>query len=40
VKVDDADQGIFVSGRLAASAAVLDQVMTAIEVLLRHIVWP
>jgi hypothetical protein len=40
VEIDGADHGRFVSGRLAASAAVLDQVMTAIEDLLGHIVWP
>jgi pimeloyl-ACP methyl ester carboxylesterase len=39
VEVDDADHGMFVPGRLAASAAVLGQVITAVEDFLDH-VWP
>jgi hypothetical protein len=40
VEVDGADHGMFVPGRLAASAAVLGQVITAVEDFLDHIVWP
>jgi pimeloyl-ACP methyl ester carboxylesterase len=39
VEVDGADHGMFVPGRLAASAAVLGQVSTAVEDFLDH-VWP
>ena len=40
VEVDGADHGMFVPGRLAASAAVLGQVITAVEDFLDHVVWP
>lgn len=40
VEIDDADHGMFVPGPLAASAAVLGQVMTAVEDFLDHRVWP
>jgi hypothetical protein len=40
VEIDDADHGMFVPGGLAASAAVLGQVITAVEDFLDHIVWP
>jgi pimeloyl-ACP methyl ester carboxylesterase len=40
VEIDGADHGMFVPGRLAASAAVLGQVITAVEDFLDHIVWP
>jgi len=40
VEIDDADHGMFVPGRLAASATVLGQVITAVEDFLDHIVWP
>jgi len=39
VEVDGADHGMFVPGRLAASAAVLGQVITAVEDFLDR-VWP
>src|ERR1700677_1184959 len=39
VEIDGADHGMFVPGRLAASAAVLGQVSTAVEDFLDH-VWP
>lgn len=39
VEVDGADHGMFVPGGLAASAAVLGQVITAVEDFLGH-VWP
>jgi hypothetical protein len=39
VEVDGADHGMFVPGRLASSAAVLGQVITAVEDFLDH-VWP
>ena len=39
VEVDGADHGMFVPARLAASAAVLGQVITAVEDFLDHIVW-
>lgn len=39
VEVDGADHGMFVPGRLAASAAVLGTVITAVEDFLDH-VWP
>ncbi len=40
VEIDDADHRMFVPGPLAASAAVLGQVMTAVEDFLDHRVWP
>jgi hypothetical protein len=40
VEIDGADHGMFVPGRLAASAAVLGQVITAVEDFLDHTVWP
>jgi len=40
VEIDGADHGMFVPGRLAASAAVLGQVITAVEDFLEHVVWP
>jgi hypothetical protein len=40
VEVAGADHGMFVPGELAASAAVLGQVMSAVEQLLDHAVWP
>ena len=40
VEVDGADHGMFVPGRLAASADVLGQVITAVEDFLDRIVWP
>ena len=40
VEIDGADHGMFVPGRLAASAAVLGQVITAVEDFLDHVVWP
>jgi hypothetical protein len=39
VEVDGADHGMFVPGRLAASAAVLGRVIAAVEDFLDH-VWP
>jgi hypothetical protein len=39
VEIDGADHGMFVPGRLAASAAALGQVITAVEDFLDHIVW-
>jgi predicted alpha/beta-hydrolase family hydrolase len=39
VEIDGADHGLFVPGRLAASAAVLGQVITAVEDFLDHVVW-
>jgi hypothetical protein len=39
VEIDGADHGMFVPGRLAASAAVLGQVITAVEDFLDR-VWP
>ena len=39
VEVDGADHGMFVPGRLASSAAVLGQVITAVEGFLDHL-WP
>jgi hypothetical protein len=39
VEVDGADHGMFVPGRMAASAAVLGQVITAVEDFL-DLVWP
>jgi hypothetical protein len=40
VEIDDADHGLFVPGPLSRSAAVLGQVMTAVEDFLDRIVWP
>jgi hypothetical protein len=40
VEIDGADHGMFVPGRLGASATVLGQVITAVEDFLDHIVWP
>ncbi len=40
VEIDGADHGMFVPGGLAASAAALGQVITAVEDFLDHIVWP
>ena len=40
VEIDGADHGMFVPGRLAASAAVLGQVITAVEDFLDRVVWP
>ena len=39
IEVSGADHGMFVPGRMAASAAVLGQVITAVEDFLDH-VWP
>ena len=40
MEIDGADHGMFVPGRLAASAAVLGQVITAVEDFLEHVIWP
>jgi hypothetical protein len=40
VEIDGADHGMFVPGPLVTSAAVLGQVITAVENFLDHIVWP
>ena len=40
VEIDGADHGMFVPGQLAASAAVLGQVITAVEDFLDRTVWP
>jgi hypothetical protein len=40
VEVAAADHGMFVPGELSASAAVLGQVMTALEEFLDQVVWP
>jgi len=40
VEIDGADHGMFVPGRLAASAAVLGQVISAVEDFLDRVVWP
>ena len=40
VEIDGADHGMFMPGRLAASAAVLGQVITAVEDFLDRVVWP
>jgi hypothetical protein len=40
IEVAGADHGMFVPGELSASAAVLGQVMTAVEQFLDHAVWP
>jgi len=39
VEIEGADHGMFVPGDLAASAAVLGQVMTAVEQFLDDVVW-
>jgi predicted alpha/beta-hydrolase family hydrolase len=39
IEIDDADHNMFVPGRLAASAAALGEVITAVEDFLDHIVW-
>jgi hypothetical protein len=40
LEVPEADHGMYVPGRLAASAAVLGQVATAVEDFLDQVVWP
>jgi predicted alpha/beta-hydrolase family hydrolase len=40
IEIDGADHSMFVPGRLAASAAVLGQVITAVEDFLDRVVWP
>jgi pimeloyl-ACP methyl ester carboxylesterase len=40
IGIDGADHGMFVPGRLAASAAALGQVITAVEDFLDQVVWP
>ena len=40
VELDGADHGMFVPGPLAASAAALGQVITAVEDFLDHVAWP
>jgi hypothetical protein len=40
IEIDGADHGMFVPGRMAASAAVLGQVITAVEDFLDHTAWP
>jgi pimeloyl-ACP methyl ester carboxylesterase len=40
VEIEGADHGMLVPGRLAASAAVLGQVITAVEDFLDHTIWP
>lgn len=40
LEIDGADHGMFVPGRLARSADVLGQVVTAVEDFLDHQVWP
>lgn len=40
LEIGGADHGMFVSGRLSESAAVLGQVITAVEDFLDHQVWP
>jgi hypothetical protein len=40
LEVPDADHGMYVPGRLAASTEVLGQVATAVEDFLDHVVWP
>ena len=39
-EVPGADHGMYVPGRLAASAAVLGQVATAVEDFLDQVIWP
>jgi len=40
IEIHGADHAMFVPGRLAASATVLGQVITAVEDFLEHTVWP
>jgi pimeloyl-ACP methyl ester carboxylesterase len=40
IEIDGADHSMFVPGRLAASAAALGEVITAVEDFLDHVVWP
>jgi hypothetical protein len=40
MEVAGADHGMFVPGRLAASAAALGEVITAVEYFLDRVVWP
>jgi hypothetical protein len=40
LEVDGADHGMFIPGRLSESAAVLGQVITAVEDFLDHQIWP
>jgi len=40
VEIEGGDHGLFVPGRLSASAAVLGQVATAVEDFLDNVVWP
>ena len=40
VEIDGADHSMFMPGRLSATAAVLGQVLTAVEEFLDHTVWP
>jgi hypothetical protein len=40
VEIDDADHRMFLPGPLAASAAALGQIITAVEDVLDHRVWP
>ena len=40
VEIDGADHAMLMPGRLAASAAVLGQVIAAVEDFLDHVVWP
>ena len=40
IEIHGADHAMFVPGRLAASATVLGQVITAVEDFLDHTVWP
>lgn len=40
LEVPEADHGMYVPGRLAASAEVLGQVATAVEDFLNQVVWP
>ena len=40
LEIDGADHGMYVPGRLAASAAVLGEVATAVEDFLDQVVWP
>jgi hypothetical protein len=39
-EIDGADHGMFVPGRLDASAVVLGQVISAVEDFFDHVVWP
>ena len=40
VEIDGADHAMVVPGILAESAAVLGQVMTAVEDFFDHVIWP